>query len=46
MCLQAEVLLIEFLLVGSLPLGVLLTDEGEMVLVASGLLEKKGKIPL
>jgi len=46
MCLQAEVLLIEFLLVGFLPLGVLLVDEGEMVLVASGLPEKKGKIPL
>ena len=39
-----------YLLFGVLPAGVrlllvLLADEGEMVLVASGLLEKKGKTP-
>jgi len=45
-CLQAEVLLTEVLLVGFLPLGVLLAAEGEMVLVASGLLERKKKILL
>ena len=41
MCLPAEVLLAEALLV-----GVLLAAEGEMVLVAFGLLERKEKIPL
>jgi hypothetical protein len=46
MCLPAEVLLTEVLLVGFLPLGVLLAAEGEMVLVASGLLERKEKILL
>jgi hypothetical protein len=46
MCLLAEVLLVEALLVGILPLVVLLALEGEMALVASGLLEKKEKIPL
>jgi len=45
MCLLAEVLLVEALLVGVLPLVVLLALEGEMVLVASELLEKKEKIP-
>jgi len=45
MCLLAEVLLVEALLVGVLPLVVLLALEGEMVLVASGLLEKMEKIP-
>jgi hypothetical protein len=45
MCLLAEVLLVEALLVGVLPLVVLLPSEGEMALVASGLLEKKEKIP-
>jgi len=44
MCLRVEMLLTEVLLVGFLPLGVLLADEGEMVLVASGLLERKEKI--
>ena len=42
---MAEVLLVEALLAGVLPLVVLLAAEGEMVLVASGLLEKE-KIPL
>jgi hypothetical protein len=42
----AEVLLAGALLVGVLPLGVLLAAEGEMVLVAYGLLERKEKIPL
>jgi hypothetical protein len=46
MCLQVEMLLTEVLLVGFLPLGVLLADEGEMVLFASGLLERKEKILL
>jgi len=46
MCLPAEVLLAGVLLVGVLPLGVLLAAEGEMVLVAFGLLERKEKIPL
>ena len=46
MCLLAEVLLVEALLVGVLPLVVLLALEGEMALVASGLLERKEKIPL
>ena len=46
MCLPAEVLLDGVLLVGVLLLGVLLAAEGEMVLVASGLLERKEKIPL
>jgi len=46
MCLLVEVLLVEALLVGVLPLVVLLALEGEMALVASGLLEKKEKIPL
>jgi len=46
MCLQAEVLLTEVLLVEFLPLGVLLAAEGEIVLVASGLLERKEKILL
>ena len=45
MCLLAEVLLVEALLVGILPLVVLLALEGEMALVASGLLEKKEKTP-
>ena len=45
MYLLAEVLLAEVLLVGVLPLVVLLALEGEMALVASGLLEKKEKIP-
>ena len=40
MCLLAEVLLVEVL-----PPVVLLALVGEMVLVASGLLEKKGKTP-
>ena len=38
-------LLVEALLVGVLPLVVLLALEGKMTLVASGLLEKKEKIP-
>jgi len=46
MCLPAGVLLAGVLLVGVLPLEVLLAAEGEMVLVASGLLERKEKIPL
>ena len=41
---MAEVLLVETLLVGVLPLVVLLALEEEMALVASGLLEKKEKI--
>ena len=45
MCLLVEVFLVEALLVGVLPLVVLLALEGEMTLVASGLLEKKEKIP-
>jgi len=40
-----RVLLVEALLVGVLPLVVLVALEGEMALVASGLLEKKEKIP-
>ena len=44
MFLMAEVLLVETLLVGVLPLVVLLALEEEMALVASGLLEKKEKI--
>jgi len=44
MCLLAEVLLVEALLLGVLPLVVLLALEEEMALVASRLLEKK-KIP-
>jgi len=44
MCLLAEVFLVEALLVGVLPLVVLLALEGEMALVAFGLLEKE-KIP-
>jgi len=46
MCLLARVLLAGVLLVRVLPLEVLLAAEGEMVLVASGFLEKKEKIPL
>jgi len=46
MCLPAEVLLAGVLLVGVLLLGVLLAAEGEIVLVASGLLERKERIPL
>jgi len=45
MCLLADVLLVEALLVGFLPLVVLLALKGEMTLVAAGLLEEKGKIP-
>ena len=45
MCLLAEVLLVETLLVGVLPLVVLLAVEGEMVLVVSVFLEKKERIP-
>ena len=45
MCLLAEVLLVEALLLGVLPLVVLLALEEEMALVASRLLEKKEKIP-
>ena len=44
MCLLVEVLLVEALLVGVLPLVVLLALEVEMALVASGLLEEKEKI--
>ena len=46
MCLPAGVLLTGVLLVGVLPFGVLLAAEGEMVLVASGFLERKEKILL
>ena len=46
MCLPAGVLLAGVLLAGVLPLGVLLAAEGEMVLVASRLLERKEKILL
>jgi len=45
MCLLAEVLLVEAPLVGVLPLVVLFALEEEMALVASGLLERKEKIP-
>jgi len=45
MCLLADVLLVEALLVGVPPLVVLLALEGEMALVAARLLEKKGNIP-
>ena len=45
MCLLAEVLLVEALLVGVLPLVVLLALEGEVVLAESLLLEKKERIP-
>jgi hypothetical protein len=44
MCLLAEVLLVEALLVGILPLVVLLALEGEMALVAFGLLGRKERI--
>jgi len=44
MCLQAEALLTEVLLVGFLPLEVLLAAEGEMVPAVSVLLEKREKI--
>jgi len=44
MCLQAEALLTEVLLVGFLPLEVLLAAEGEMVPAVSVLLEKIEKI--
>jgi hypothetical protein len=44
MCLQAEVLLAEVLLVGFLPLEVLLAAEGEMVPAVSVFLEKREKI--
>ena len=44
MCLLVEVLLVEALLVGVLPLVVLLALEGEMVLAVSVLLKKKEKI--
>jgi len=43
MCLLAEVLLVEFLIVRVLPLVVLLALEGEMALVAFELLEKEGE---
>ena len=42
---MAEVLLVEALLDGVLPLVVLLASEGEMALVAFGLLGRKEKIP-
>jgi len=45
MCLLAEALLVEVLLVGVLPLVVLLAVEGEMVLAVSVFLEKKERIP-
>jgi len=45
MCLPAEVLLVGALLVGVLPLGVLLVAEKEVVLVVSGFLEEREKIP-
>jgi len=44
MCLPGEVLLVEALPVGVLPLEVLLAVEGEMVLVVSVFLEKREKI--
>jgi len=43
---QPKFLLAEVLLAGVLPFGVLLVAEEEMVLVVSGLLEKKGMILL
>jgi len=45
MCLPAEVLLAEALLIEVLPHEVLLAAEGEMVLAVSVFLEKKEKIP-